>query len=159
MLGLPSCSSQGCSTTHCDEWLWFLRCTLYEIQPVIDFPLHTRGMTVWRWSVCFSLFLSPSTGNFHVLNGGIDSGSVLFVLGLSLSSEEKTGTCTSFISVAWGNVFSCSNLTCYFHKDASYTFEFHSSLLIHCKHKYYPFLMFLCVKHCCYLGDGGYIHT
>lgn len=39
----------------------------------------TRGMTEGRLSVCFS---SPSlfTGNFHVVNGAIDSRSVLFVL-------------------------------------------------------------------------------
>lgn len=40
----------------------------------------TRGMTVWRLSVCFS---SPSlfTGNFHVVNGAIDWSAIVFVLG------------------------------------------------------------------------------
>lgn len=60
-------------------WCMIPRCTLYEIKPVIDFPLALGGMIVGRLSVCFS---SPSlsTGYFHVVNGGIDSGSVLFVL-------------------------------------------------------------------------------
>ncbi len=58
------CDFQGAHWMKFNQWL---------ISPC------TRGMTVGRLSVCFS---SPSlfTGNFHVVNGGIDSRSVLFVL-------------------------------------------------------------------------------
>lgn len=61
---MKDCSFQGAHCMEFNKWL---------ISPC------TRGMTVGRLSVCFS---SPSlfTGNFHVVNGGIDSGSILFVL-------------------------------------------------------------------------------
>lgn len=58
------CDFQGAHCMKFNQWL---------ISPC------TRGMTVGRLSVCFSS-PSPFTGNFHVVNGGIDSRSLLFVL-------------------------------------------------------------------------------
>lgn len=61
--------------------------TLCETQSLIDLPLHWGN---WHWQD--DHFSSPTvyTGNFHVVNRGIDSGLWAVFPGLSLSSGEKT---------------------------------------------------------------------
>lgn len=73
----PLCSTQRVRVVMNDCGFRGARCM--EFNRWLISPC-TRGMTVRRLSVCFP---SPSlpTGNFHVVNGGIDPGSILFVLG------------------------------------------------------------------------------
>lgn len=117
----PSCPTRDAPTVTNDRdfrGAHFIRFNRWLISPC------ARGTTGWRLSVCFSLSSSLSTGNFHVVNEGIDSGSALVCPQLSLSSEEKTGMRSSrkFDFIAWGNVINGSNVTGCFQEKAPHAF-------------------------------------
>lgn len=75
--------------SFCDARLWSQSFTFIEIQPVIDF-LPCKG-TDSRKIISLFFPLPHFTGNFHVVNGGIDSCSALFVLHSVHHLRRKTG--------------------------------------------------------------------
>lgn len=105
----------------CDVRLWIPR--LHTVwNPSSDwFPPCARGMTVGGLSVCFSssplsLSLSIYTGNFHVVNGGIDPGSVPFVLPpqfIIWGEDGKWKLSQVWLYSTGGNVTDGSAMTCY----------------------------------------------
>lgn len=102
------CDFQGAHCMKYNQWL---------ISPC------TRGTTAGRLLVCFS---SPSlfTGNFHVVNGGIDSHSLLFVLSSVhlLRREQERKLAQVLLHSMGGNVINGSNLTRCLLRDVCYDF-------------------------------------